>query len=180
MAASVPPFSWHNDSMISSILSALQIQTGSQAHEKAREIFLWVQLGLGALLFFMVWRYSQKKSESGFGLREADRLKRQKRRNKLNSSDSLAQAKLTPRDRDQVLLLEGIRTDLPPHRLLGVSEKASMDEIQRAYRQLMKRYHPDRVGPPGSREWNDAQKIAQALNRAKDTLIQERKSKIPT
>lgn len=151
--------------MISSILSALQIQPGSQAHEKARELFLWVQIGLGVLLFVIVWRNSQKKSESGFGLREADRLRGKK------------QSKRVSRERDEVLLLEGIRTDLPPHQLLGVSERASIDEIQRAHRQLMKRYHPDRVGSPGSREWNDAQRIAQALNRAKDVLLQERKNK---
>ena len=27
----------------------------------------------------------------------------------------------------------------------------------------MKRYHPDLVGPPGSREWKDAQKIAEEI-----------------
>jgi DnaJ-domain-containing protein 1 len=44
-------------------------------------------------------------------------------------------------------------------------------QIQSAYRELMKRYHPDRVGRPGTREWQDAQGIAEAINRAKRDLL---------
>jgi hypothetical protein len=39
----------------------------------------------------------------------------------------------------------------------------------------MKRYHPDLVGRPGSREWKDAQRIAEAINRAKEELAPRRR-----
>jgi hypothetical protein len=39
----------------------------------------------------------------------------------------------------------------------------------------MKRYHPDVVGRPGTREWKDAQKIAESLTAARDSLLKNRK-----
>ena len=30
-----------------------------------------------------------------------------------------------------------------PHKVLGVSENATQDEIKKAYRQMAKKYHPD-------------------------------------
>lgn len=43
-----------------------------------------------------------------------------------------------------------------PHAVLGVARNASPDEITRAYREQMKRYHPDRVADLGE----DLQKVA--------------------
>ncbi len=73
--------------------------------------------------------------------------------------------------KSEPLRLSGISIAGEPHEILGVRKTAAPAEIQKAYRDLMKRYHPDLVGPPGSREWKDAQKIAEALNRAKDELL---------
>lgn len=133
-------------------------------------LFLWFQLGSVVLLLVAVWRVFEKKGESGFQFREAERIKK-----KAHKSDSLAQAKLKKKDPHSILQLEGIRTDLPPHEILGVPADAPLAEIERAYRHLMKRYHPDRIGRPGSREWEDAQKIAEAINTARDHLIRERR-----
>ncbi len=36
----------------------------------------------------------------------------------------------------------------------------------------MKRYHPDKIGPAGSREWKDAQRIADAIIKAKEEMIE--------
>ncbi|GIW41517.1 MAG: hypothetical protein KatS3mg076_2094 [Candidatus Binatia bacterium] len=36
-----------------------------------------------------------------------------------------------------------------PYRVLGVSEKATREEVTRAYREALKRYHPDRVASLG-------------------------------
>ncbi|RYZ67911.1 MAG: J domain-containing protein [Proteobacteria bacterium] len=69
------------------------------------------------------------------------------------------------------LQLAGFRTDAPPHEILGVTPHASVAEIQRAYKEMMKRFHPDRVGAPGSQAWQDAQPIAEAINRARDLML---------
>jgi len=133
-------------------------------------LFLWFQLGCVVILFLVIWRTFEKKGESGFKFREAERSKR-----KTTKGDSLAQAQLKKKDPHPILQLEGIRTDLPPHEILGVPADAPLAEIERAYRRLMKRYHPDRVGRAGSREWEDAQKIAEAINTARDRMIQQRR-----
>src|SRR5262249_28052655 len=88
-------------------------------------------------------------------------------------TDRLAQAKV---QKSAPLALGGIRIDGTPHEILGIRAQASPEEIQQAYRDLLKRYHPDTVGRPGSREWQDAQKIAEALNRAKDALLKDKRS----
>jgi DnaJ-domain-containing protein 1 len=69
------------------------------------------------------------------------------------------------------LLLEGFKLNGQPHEILGVSPQATQKEIQKAYRNLMKRYHPDVVAPAGSARWREAQKIAEAINRAKDAML---------
>jgi DnaJ-domain-containing protein 1 len=151
-----------------------------QDPEKLKVFFLYGQLGVGLLLVYILFRFSNGKSESGFRLREADRLKNRKPGKK---EDVLAQARLSFRadskadaqqKKEKPLLLEGIRIDGAPHEILGVSSSATPEEIQKAYRQLIKRYHPDRVGRPGSREWADAQRIAEALNSAKDHLLKRK------
>jgi len=57
-----------------------------------------------------------------------------------------------------------------PHRVLGVPRGASRPEITRAYREKMKRYHPDRVADLGE----DLQRLAHEktleIQRAYDTL----------
>ena len=52
-----------------------------------------------------------------------------------------------------------------PHKVLGVSEGASMDEIKRAYRKLAKQYHPD-LHPDDPR----ANEKMQQINEAYDML----------
>ena len=52
--------------------------------------------------------------------------------------------------------------------VLGVSEKATKDEIKKAYRGLQMRYHPDRN--PGSQE---SLEMTQKINEAYDFLSNE-------
>jgi molecular chaperone DnaJ len=58
------------------------------------------------------------------------------------------------------------------HAILGVTEAATLDEVKRAYRQLMRRYHPDRVDPfmiPWTTE--KAKRINQAYNTIRNKYV---------
>jgi hypothetical protein len=169
----VPEFSWQNQFMLGRLMEVFL----AQDPQRLRTFFVLGQFGVGLLLVYLLFRFSSSKSESGFRLREADRPRRKRFGVR---DDSLAQAKLgaKPGEKQSAkkpLQLEGIRIDRPPHEILGVPVSATPEEIQRAYRQLMKRYHPDRVGAPGSREWNDAQRIAEAINAAKDIVLKQKR-----
>jgi len=132
-----------------------------------KEVFYFVPLALGLVFAWIAWKFLRPDSgESQFQVREADR-----KGPATASAADLAQAKMK---RNEPLQLMGIRIDGPPHQILGVSIQATPPEIQKAYRDLMKRYHPDKIGPQGSREWKDAQRIAEAINRAKDALLKQR------
>lgn len=133
-----------------------------------QKYFLLLQLSILAAIAGILWLMLRpKRPESLFQVREAD-LKKPGGTRDRTGKDELAHAKLK---RHEPLRLGGIRIDGPPHEVLGVKVGATPEEIQKSYRDLMKRYHPDLVGRPGSREWNDAQRIAEALNRAKETLL---------
>jgi DnaJ-domain-containing protein 1 len=138
------------------------------------------QIVLGALLVAGLFWGRRRNPETGFRLREAERLK--------NATFARFPAPIEPetplrkaarearnRRKDPPLQLEGISLDGAPHQILGVAANASAPEIQRAWRELMKRYHPDLVGRPGSREWVDAQRIAEAINNAKEAMVERRK-----
>lgn len=131
------------------------------------ENFYLVQMGLGfGALAIIAWLWGGRTPPSQFRAREHE-LRKPGTRGK--QADDLAKAKLkTP------AALPGIRTDGLPHEILGVSPQASAAEIQKAYRDLMKRYHPDKVAPPGTPAWADAQAIAEAINRAKEKMLKSR------
>jgi len=129
------------------------------------EHFLYVQIALGAILvFFWIRKMQQESSESRFKVREADRKLNWERGEKAKNSGAQV-LKKTP------LQLGGIRLDGAPHEVLGVSALATDEEIQKAFRELMKRYHPDKIGAPGTREWQDAQAIAETINRARTEML---------
>jgi DnaJ-domain-containing protein 1 len=57
-----------------------------------------------------------------------------------------------------------------PHAVLGVAPGASHDEITRAYREQLKRYHPDRVADLGPELQQVAHRKTIELQRAFDEL----------
>lgn len=137
--------------------------------------FLEFQMILGGAALAIAWIFLRpKEPESNFKVREADL--RRSSPDRTRDSPSLADARMrTSPSAKAPLRLAGIRLDLPPHELLGVGEDATPAQIQKAYRELMKQYHPDKVGRPGTREWQDAQTIAEAINRAKNELLERAK-----
>jgi DnaJ-domain-containing protein 1 len=141
------------------------------------KLFVYLQGSfLVLVLLGIAWALRPRGMESGFKLREADRVPPRDRGQppgagagaSSKKKDELAHARLKTFERPA---LPGIRIDGAPHEILGIRPDARPEEIKAAWRKLMKSYHPDKVGRPGSREWQDAQKIAEALNRAKDTLL---------
>ena len=108
-----------------------------------------------------------RESESRFRVREAD-LRKPKSRTEENRKEQLAHARIKPKN---TLQLSGFSPVGQPHEILGIKLDASVSEIKKAYRDLMKLYHPDRIGAPGSRQWQDAQAIAEAINHAKEQML---------
>jgi len=116
--------------------------------EKLGSFFYWTELLFLGLLGVGAWWFRPKPPVSGFRVREAD-LQNKK--------------------------VEGINLSGQPHEILGLPEDATVQQIGRAYRDLMKKYHPDvhphAVGYPGGAAWKDAQRIAEAINRAKAEMM---------
>lgn len=139
-----------------------------------QENFVWLQFAMVAALAGLGWiLFRPRTPDSGFRLREADRPRPGAGGGPSPAGGpDLGASKMK---RAAPLSLPGIRIDGLPHEILGVRPQASPQEIQRAYRELMKRYHPDKVGAPGTREWQDAQAIAEAINRAKDEMLGRRR-----
>lgn len=133
-----------------------------------QEHFGLLQLGI-SLFFLVLWLRSRSNevTKSGFKLREADRNLNFKRNQK--GSQDEAQIPKKP------LRLSGITADGASHEVLGVSALASEAEIKSAYKEKMKQYHPDRIGPPGSREWQESTRIAEAINRARGDMLEKLK-----
>lgn len=130
-----------------------------------------VQIAI-SVIFILFWLNARNRAESrsAFKLREADRGLKFKR-GASETAAANAPAKKEP------LRLDGIVKDGAPHEVLGISALASEAEIQKAYKEKMKRYHPDRLGPPGSREWEEGTAIAEAINRARDAMLERLKSR---
>ncbi len=68
----------------------------------------------------------------------------------------------------------GTGTDRDPHEVLGVQRGASEQEIKDAYRDKMKRYHPDRVSGLGEELQQVATQKTLEIQRAYDRLRQSR------
>ena len=117
-------------------------------------------VGLFIATYFIFFQPSSR-SKSRFRLREADR-------------ESMPKGEETKRE--EAPRLEGVRLTGAPHEILGVPKEAGKREINKAYRKLMKRYHPDRVAQPDTPEWNAAQEAASTITSARDEMIDQLKN----
>lgn len=142
-------------------------ETPTQPLGLTRWIFIIAQFAFWGFLLWMVVRRNARGGDSQF------------RDEKLESRRSARWRRATLHDvsvdAEAPLQLEGFVIDRPAHEIMGVPADASEGQVVKAYRHLMKRYHPDRIAPIGSAYWKDAQKIAEAINRARDEMLRGRK-----
>jgi DnaJ-domain-containing protein 1 len=66
---------------------------------------------------------------------------------------------------------EEARDAFNPYVVLGVRRNASQDEIKRAHREMMAKYHPDKVSYLGDEFQEMAKAKAVDINRARDELL---------
>ena len=130
-------------------------------HTDKDTMFTWIGITTLCVLIILI---SMRTPKSRFKLREADRLK----------NGSVFDRKSDTPTEDRTLYLPGIQINGAPHEILGVSKNATASEVKKAFRNLMKHYHPDKTGESGSDEWQEMQKIAAALNRAKAEMLKNR------
>jgi len=138
----------------------------SASPEEIKQWFYAAEAGILGLFVLGIWYLRRGSAQSSFASREADQLgKRSPGMDR--KPDLLAHSRI---EKKKPLALPGIRLDGPPHEILGVSANATVEEIQRAYREKMKQYHPDKIG-------NDGGKIAEAINRARELLLKNAQPK---
>jgi len=152
------------------------LESTMPARNSLGESLFLIQIGVGlalAVALFLMFR--PKSRDSNFkdhGSGPAPRGEKPRAR----TPDLLAESRM-PREKTKQgpLQLEGFRLDRAAHEILGISPLAPPREIQSAYREAMKRYHPDRVSAPGTPQWHEAQAIAQAISKARDELLEKAK-----
>jgi hypothetical protein len=130
------------------------------------ENFQRIQWLLIAVLVYALYRFTRtREPESGF--KPGGPAKRQP----ASSSASAAASAAATSKKKARMLLDGVVLTGLPHQILGIREDASEFEIRKAHRNLIKRFHPDKVGPEGSREWYEAQRAAEAINGAREAML---------
>jgi DnaJ-domain-containing protein 1 len=116
-----------------------------------------------ALFGLFAW-WNRKSGASQFGTRESER----------NRSQSNEKTK-RQEERKAPLLLPGFNPGASHHEVLGVAADASPKKINAAYRELMKRYHPDLFSGRPLEEQAAVKRFAQQIIAAKEALLKKAK-----
>jgi DnaJ-domain-containing protein 1 len=137
--------------------------------------FQKIQIGFLIAVFFLIWVfYKNNRGQSNFKTREADREDLDRI---LKSGPDLAQAKLKRRVPESPppppLSLPGIRLDGAPHEILGIREDSSEAEIMRAYKDAIKRFHPDTLQGKTPEQMKFYQEASARINDAKNRMIKQ-------
>jgi DnaJ-domain-containing protein 1 len=136
-------------------------------------------LFLGVLIFLFVL-LRESNSGSKFKKREAERGDLDRI---LNQGPDLAQAKLkrprtpTGSPPPPPLALPGITLAGEAHEILGVPEDADEMTIQKAYKEAIKRYHPDRIQGISGDQMKFYQEASARLTDAKNELLRRLKNR---
>ena len=136
-------------------------------HFKESQIILLL-IGVGTAFFML----KSREAPSQFRVREADRKDLNQILGKKDSD--LAAAKLTrkaEKPKAPPLALPGMRLNGESHEILGVAENANEVEIMRAYKEAIKRFHPDRIQGQAQEQMQFYQEASAKLNQAKDEML---------
>ena len=129
--------------------------------------FFGIQYVFLLAFVYLGFKIYGSENKSQFKTREADRINDFEALNSIKSKNETTSSKTPP------LFLPGVRLQGAPHEILGVDKNASPEQIQIAYKELIKRYHPDKYIGQNPAEIAQAQKTAAILNEAKNTLLKK-------
>lgn len=118
------------------------------------------------VMFIALKTWLKSSTQSNFKLREHEKAPVPNR-----PGYDMAQQK-----KNQPLSLPGINLTGTACEILGVPAHASQSEILLAYKEGIKRYHPDRIQNASPEQLKFYEQAAATLNRAKDELLQKLKS----
>jgi DnaJ like chaperone protein len=65
-------------------------------------------------------------------------------------------------------------TDSSVYKILEITEKASNDEVKKAYRRMAVKYHPDKVSHLGPEHQNAAKEKFQSVSTAYESIKKQR------
>ena len=145
--------------------------------------FQRIQVGIlffGALLILVYLR--NKSTPSQFKNREANR----KDLDQLwKRGEDLSQSRLVgkkPQSKPATpppppLALPGLRMNGAPHEILGIAENATEAEIMKAYKEAIKRFHPDTIQGAAKDQIQFYQEASARINEAKNLLIKNLQNK---
>jgi DnaJ-domain-containing protein 1 len=117
-----------------------------------------------------------RSQPSQFKQRESDRTDLDRI---LKQGPDSAQAKLRPKPSappPPPLSLPGIRLTGAPHEILGISENASEAEVIRAYKDAIKRFHPDTIQGAARDQIQFYQDASARINEAKEQMLKKIRS----
>ena len=136
------------------------------AHFEKLQIFLMI-----AVLIIGYFSMRSREENSKFKVREADRTDL----DRLKQGENLAEAKIERRQKPSphLLGLPGIQMNGEPHEILGIRADASEFEIMKAYKEVIKQYHPDRIQGQAQEQMQFYQEASAKINQAKEIMLQK-------
>jgi hypothetical protein len=121
---------------------------------------------------FIVLTIKGRGKTSQFRTREAERADLDRI---LKQGPDLGQAKLAKHKKSEPapppLRLPGLTLAGEPHEILGISENANESEIMRAYKEAIKRFHPDRIQGQAEEQLRFYQEASAKINDAKNEMM---------
>lgn len=135
-----------------------------------KQNFTLIHATLVVSLFVLGYRYiTARNTKSNFRVREYDK----------NSKSRTLESAIPRSDEREEPRAQARPKSLPPHfsnakaphEVLGIHPNSSQRQIQKAYRNLMKRYHPDKLVGLSPDQIQANEKIAMQINMAKDQMM---------